>query len=72
LRHSPILTAVPEWLPKTSFLMLMRDEKLAQLRTHFDERSGYFTIARDGQMLLKAQITDPSQRESIASSSPIF
>jgi len=56
----------PEWLPKTSFLMLMRDEKLAQLRTHFDERSGYFTIERDGQMLLKAQITDPSQRESIS------
>ena len=56
----------PEWLPKTSFLMLMRDETLAQLRTHFDERSGYFTIERDGQMLLKAQITDPSQWESIS------
>jgi uncharacterized protein len=26
----------PEWLPKTSFLMLMRDEQLAQLRTRFD------------------------------------
>ena len=26
----------PEWLPKTHFIMLMRDEKLAQLQTHFD------------------------------------
>jgi len=55
----------PAWLPKTNFLMLMRNEKLAQLRTRFDEQSGYFTIERDGQMLLKARITDPSQRESI-------
>jgi len=45
--------------------MLMRNEKLAQLRTRFEEQSGYFTIERDGQMLLKAQITDPSQRDSI-------
>lgn len=29
--------ANPEWLPKTHFLMLMRDEKLAELRTSFDE-----------------------------------
>jgi len=55
----------PAWLPKTSFLMLMRNEKLAQLRTRFDEESGYLTIERDGQMLLKAEITDPSRRESI-------
>lgn len=57
--------ASPGWLPKTSFLMLMRNEKLAQLRTRFDEQSGYFTIERDGKMVLKAEITDPSQRESI-------
>jgi uncharacterized protein len=56
----------PAWLPKTSFLMLMRNEKLAQLRTHFNEQSGYFTIERDGQILLKADITDPSQRGSIS------
>ena len=56
----------PEWLPKTNFLMLMRNEKLAQLRTRFNERNGYFTIERDGQMLLNAKITDPSQQESIS------
>lgn len=58
--------ARPEWLPKTNFLMLMRDEKLALLRTRFDERSGSFTIERNGQMLLKTEMTDPSGRESIS------
>src|SRR5690606_25248736 len=28
--------ANPEWMPKTRFLMLMRDEELAQLRSRFD------------------------------------
>lgn len=58
--------ARPEWLPKTSFLMLMRDEQLAHLRTRFDERSGSFTIERDGHMLLKAEITDPLGREAVS------
>ena len=40
----------PKWLPKTDFFMLMRDEKLAQLRTRFYEQSGLLTIERDGQM----------------------
>ena len=30
----------PEWLPKICFVMLMRDEKLAQSRTRFDAESG--------------------------------
>ena len=47
----------PEWLPKTQFIMLMRDEKLAQLRTQFDVESGVFTIAENGLVLLRAQIT---------------
>lgn len=50
--------AQPAWLPKTNFFMLMRDETLAQLRTRFDEQSGFFTIERDGQTLLRARITD--------------
>lgn len=50
----------PEWLPKTKFLMLMRDEKLAQLHTRFDDGSGYLTIDREDETLLKANITEPS------------
>ena len=55
----------PEWLPKTNFVMLMRDEKLAQLRTRFEEHSGHLTIERQGQLLLRAQLTDPGGRDRI-------
>lgn len=55
----------PEWLHKSHFFMLMRDEKLAQLRTRFDEQSGLFTIERDGKILLRAKITDVAERERI-------
>ena len=49
----------PEWLPKTHSIMLMRDEKLARLRTHFDVESGVLAIAENGRVLLRAQITAP-------------
>ncbi len=56
----------PEWLPKTNFVMLMRDEKLAQLRTRFDEQTGVFTIERDGQMLLSTRLTEDAGRLAIS------
>jgi MOSC domain-containing protein len=55
----------PEWLPKTSFLMLMRDETLARLHTRFDERSGRLTIDREGQRLLAAPITESAGRLAV-------
>lgn len=55
----------PEWLPKTNFLMLMRDEKLARLRTRFDDESGTLTIERDGKRLVRAKITEPAGRARI-------
>lgn len=54
----------PEWLPKTHFFMLMREEKLAQLRTRFDEHSGFLAIERSGQLLFNARITDMQGRKS--------
>jgi hypothetical protein len=48
----------PEWLPKTHFIMLMRDEKLAQLRTQFDAETGVLTIAENGQVLLRVRLTE--------------
>ena len=44
----------PVWLSKTHFIMLMRDEKLAQLRTRFDGESGILAIVEDGEALLRA------------------
>jgi len=55
----------PEWLHKTNFFMLMRDEQLAQLHTRFDEQTGVFTIARSGQMQLSARISDAGGRQAI-------
>src|SRR5258707_1372456 len=49
----------PEWLSKTHFIMLMRDEKLAQLHTRFDAESGGLAIAENARVLLHAQMTEP-------------
>lgn len=56
----------PKWLPKTSFLMLMRENRLAQLETRFDENSGHLTVERSGQMLVRAQITEPEGRRLVS------
>jgi hypothetical protein len=48
----------PEWLSKIHFIMLMRDEKLAQLQTRFDAASGVLTIAENGRVLLREPMTE--------------
>lgn len=59
-------TQAPEWRPKTQFLTLMRDEKLAQLRIAFDEASGDLTIHRAGKRVVRAKATEPLGRTLIA------
>jgi MOSC domain-containing protein len=56
----------PEWLPKICFVMLMRDEKLAQLRTRLDAESGVLAITEDGRDVLRAAITEPEGRRQAA------
>ena len=56
----------PQWLAKTHFAMLMRDEKLAELRTHFDAPSGLFSVARSGAPLLEARLTEPDGQAAVA------
>jgi uncharacterized protein YcbX len=41
--------AAPAYLPKTYFLMLMRNERLASLRTDYDEATHTLIIANDGR-----------------------
>lgn len=55
----------PEWLHKSHFFMLMRDEKLAQLRTRFDETTGTFRIDCEERTLLQARITDAAGRAEV-------
>jgi len=51
--------AHPQWLSKTHFIMLMRDEKLARLQTRFDADSGVLSVEENGRMVLEARLTDP-------------
>jgi uncharacterized protein YcbX len=58
--------AQPRWLAKINFIMLMRDEKLARLSTHFDPRSDLLTIAERGVILLEARLSDPDGCQAVA------
>jgi uncharacterized protein YcbX len=49
----------PQWLPKTRFAMLMRDEKLAELATRFDADTSELTIAHQGTEAVRASLADP-------------
>jgi uncharacterized protein len=57
--------AHPRHLPKVNFLMLMRDERLATLRTQFDDTSETLTILRDGKQVARGQLTTPLGRQLI-------
>jgi uncharacterized protein YcbX len=52
----------PDWLAKTHFAMLMRDERLAQLQTRFDAKRGELEVERDGGVLLRASLNEPEGR----------
>ena len=56
----------PEWLSKTHFVMLMRDEKLAELTTRFDAEADVLTIERDGRTVLRESLADAAGRRRAA------
>jgi len=49
--------AHPQPLPKTHFLMLMRDERLAELQTHFDGPSHRLSVKSQGRTELEADLS---------------
>lgn len=57
--------ANPQWLPKTGFLMLMRNERLAALETRYDDEDATFTVRRDGRDVVKGKLTTPLGRAVI-------
>jgi uncharacterized protein len=59
---TPLDTEETHWQPKTSFLMLMRDERLAALTTSYREADGTLTICRDGRKVVQAKLTTPIGR----------
>jgi uncharacterized protein len=57
--------AEPKWLPKTHYLMLMRNERLAALRTRFDDASHVLTIKRDGAIVAQGNLETTDGRTAI-------
>jgi MOSC domain-containing protein len=55
----------PRHLPKINFLMLMRDERLATLRSKFDDSTETLTILRDGKQVARGRLTTPLGRHLI-------
>ncbi len=67
LAHTPVDfdPDAPRWLPKTRFLMLMRNERLAALDTRFDADTGMLTVSRGGNEVVRGRITEPVGRAVI-------
>jgi uncharacterized protein len=57
--------AEPKWLSKPHFLMLMRDEWLAGLRTHFDDASHVLTIRHNGAIVAGGDLETSDGRAAI-------
>ena len=55
----------PRHLPKITFLMLMRDERLATLRSAFEDATETLIIRRDGKQVARGQLTTPLGRQLI-------
>jgi uncharacterized protein len=57
--------AEPKWLPKLHFLMLMRDEWLAGLRSQFDDASNVLSINHNGRIVAQGDLSTPAGRRTI-------
>jgi uncharacterized protein len=55
----------PAWLPKSHFLMLMRNERLAWLETRFEDRSNLLTIRKGGDVAAQGDLETPEGRLAI-------
>jgi uncharacterized protein YcbX len=52
-------------VPDISFLMLMRDERLASLEARFEEEAQRLVLRRGGRQVASGQLTSPSGRQVI-------
>jgi uncharacterized protein len=57
--------AHPQYFPKIKFLMLMRNERLATLRTHYDDASHVLTIRIDGAEAVRGDLETAAGRAAI-------
>jgi len=57
--------AAPDYLPKTNFLMLMRNERLATLHTRFDEATCELSITGPHGISVRGRLDRPEGRHAI-------
>jgi uncharacterized protein YcbX len=57
--------AAPVWMAKSYFLMLMRNERLAGLQTHFEDRTNLLAIREDGQVAACGNLETAEGRAAI-------
>jgi uncharacterized protein YcbX len=57
--------ADPKWMAKAYFLMLMRDEWLAALHTHFDDASNVLTISQNGSIAARGNLETAEGRAAV-------
>src|SRR5262245_3693881 len=57
--------ANPRHQPKQRYLMLMRNERLAHLHTHFDDASHTLVIRTEGEEAARGDLRTPDGRETI-------
>jgi uncharacterized protein YcbX len=57
--------AAPVWLAKTHYLMLMRNERLAALRSHFDDATHRLTIRERGEIVASEDLQTAEGRSAI-------
>jgi uncharacterized protein YcbX len=57
--------SAPQYFPKIRFLMLMRNERLAALRSRYDDRSHVLTIDADGKEAVRGNLETAAGRADI-------
>jgi uncharacterized protein YcbX len=57
--------AAPRHQPKLRYLMLMRNERLARLRTHYDDGSGSLLIVSEGREVARGDLRTAAGRAEI-------
>ena len=65
LGSTPVDGSVSDWMPKTNYLMLARNERLALLDTQFDDETDVLTIHRGGRQVARGKLTDKIGRTLI-------
>src|SRR5690242_10897741 len=64
--------AAPSYFPKIRFLMLMRNERLAALRTDYDEASHTLTIEHEGRVAARGDLRTKEGRLAVEAFFPRF